>query len=117
MNIKAANVAEFLREFKSIVTSGRGLDLIPRAETNQTILNLGLTSRQCEEIILSLSVNNYCDGPLPDYDYPGSLWIFGVLLNDCEIYIKLKIANVNGIKLAKCISFHESELPLKYLCK
>lgn len=107
-------INSFLTDLKQIVTTGRGLDLIPRAETNQTIRNLGLTRKTVTLEILSLSVINYSSGPKPDKDRPGEVWIFGKEIKGHEIYIKLKIAEVNSIKIAKCMSFHEPEYPLKY---
>ena len=107
-------VNNFLKEFKAIITTGRGLDIIPRPETNATIIALGLTIKNVELEILSLSVVDYSSGPEPDRDRPGEVWIFGKEINGREIYIKLKIANGNGSKIAKCISFHETDFPLPY---
>jgi hypothetical protein len=109
-----AEVADFLREFKQVVVSGRGLDLIPRAENNRTLINLGLTRRNVRDEILSLSILDYCKGPDPDRDRAGDIWIFGRNIFGSEIYIKLKIATVTDIKIAKCISFHEANYPLNY---
>ncbi len=60
------------------------------------------------------SVENYCQGPEPDKDRPGHIWIFGKQVGSEEIYIKLKIAQVGKEKIAKCISFHTSDFPLCY---
>lgn len=109
-----ADVARFLREFKQIVDHGRGLDLIPRAETNQTLRELGLTRKNVKNEILALSVSDYCRGPEPDRDRPGNVWIFGRRVSGAEIYIKLKIASVGKIQIAKCISFHKAKYPLRY---
>lgn len=104
----------FLKEFKEIITSGRGLVIIPRAETNATITMLGLTRKTVKIEILGLSVIDYSSGPSPDRDRAGDIWIFGKEIHGHEIYIKLKIAKVRDIKIAKCISFHEAEFSLKY---
>jgi hypothetical protein len=109
-----AEIASFLHKFKQIVVSGRGLDLIPRAENNQTLLNLGLTRRNVRNEILALSVLDYCRGPDPDRDRPGEVWIFGRTVFGSEIYIKLKIATVSNTEIAKCISFHEANYPLNF---
>lgn len=105
-------VALFLKEFKGIVTTGRGLYIIDRQKNTESLLELGLTKRNCREEILNLSVENYCNGPKPDFDRPGMIWEFGKKINGDEIYIKLKIAEVGSEKLAKCISFHKAEFPL-----
>lgn len=107
-------VALFLKEFKEIVTTGRGLDIIDRRENIQSLLELGFTKKHCREEILSLSVENYYNGPKPDKDRPGMIWEFGKKIDGDEIYIKLKIAEVGAEKLAKCISFHKANLPLSF---
>ncbi len=107
-------VALFLKEFKEIVTTGRGLDIIDRRENIKSLLELGFTKKHCREEILSLSVENYCDGPKPDIDRPGMVWKFGKIIDGDEIYIKLKIAGADAQKLAKCISFHKANSPLSF---
>lgn len=114
---KETSIADFLREFKQIVTQKRGLDLIPRQENNNTIIELGFTKRNVEEIILGLSVTDYCKGPSADRDRLGNVWIFGRKIENKEIYIKLKIACVGKVKIAKCISFHEANYRLNYPLK
>lgn len=114
MESKADATARFLREFKAIIATARGLDIIPRAENNQTILDLGLNQAGVRSIILGLSVTDYCEGPIQDNTRPGEVWIFGSTIDGTEIYIKLKIASAGNIKLAKCISFHTAEFPLHY---
>ena len=107
-------VALFLKEFKVIVTTGRGLDIIDRRENIKCLIELGFTKMHCREEILSLSVDNYHDGPKPDIDRPGMVWEFGKKIDGDEIYIKLKIAEVDNEKLAKCISFHKANSPLNF---
>ena len=48
-------VALFLKEFKEIVTTGRGLDIIDRRENIKSLLELGFTKKHCREELLSLS--------------------------------------------------------------
>lgn len=114
MTTQPNDVASFLQELKRIITTGRGLDFIPRPENNQTIRDLGFTRKNVEAEILALSADDYCEGPLPDRDRPGSVWIFGRRINGKEIYIKLKIAQTSNVKIAKCISFHQANYPLTY---
>lgn len=73
---------------------------------------LELTRNNAKEEILNLTVADYCGGPEPDKDKPGEIWEFGRLIEDTEVYIKLKIAQVGKEKIAKCISFHPAEFPL-----
>jgi hypothetical protein len=106
-------VARFLERFKEVV-GDRGLDFVWRSVNKATLRQLGLTKRNCRDDILSLTVSNYCAGPEADYDLPGQVWIFGKRIADREIYIKLKLSCVEGTSIAKCISFHEAEYPLRY---
>lgn len=104
---------DFLLEFKE-VTSGSGVDLIPRHDTRETLRYLGLTKRNLEEILLSLSVSDYCSGPEADRDKGGEIWVFGNTVGGHEIYIKLKVVDVGERRIAKCISFHIAQFPLNY---
>ena len=108
------DVRDFLLEFKRVATGGSGIDIVPRAETRPTLARLGLTKANLEEILLGLSVADYCQGPKPDRDRPGNLWIFGREIEGHEVYIKLKVAQVGDKRIAKCISFHIAKFPLKY---
>ena len=45
----------FLREFKEIA-SKRGIDLIPRRETNENLAQLGLTKKNCKEVYIKLKI-------------------------------------------------------------
>jgi len=106
--------AQFLREFKAIVTTARGLDLVPRPENNATVLDLGLNEAAIRAVILGLSVADYCAGPKQDESRPGEVWFFGKEINGHEVYIKLKIATAGSVKIAKCISFHKADYALRY---
>ena len=114
---KREAIRRFLREFKQISTAGRGIDIVDRKKNLQSLAKLGLTKKNCREVILNLSVDDYCDGPKPDKDRPGEIWEFGQLIEGNEVYIKLKIAQVGKVKLAKCLSFHVAEHPLCFPCR
>jgi hypothetical protein len=107
-----SGVVKFLIEFKKIMVTGRGLDIVPRRENLDALSDLGLTRNNLKEEILALSVQDYCEGPEPDKDRPGEIWIFGKQVAGKEIYIKLKIAQVGKEKIAKCLSFHPANFPL-----
>ena len=109
---KKSDIKNFLIEFKKIVATGRGLDIVPRRENLDALSDLGLTKKNLKEEILALSVQDYCEGPEPDRDRPGEIWIFGKHIAGKEIYIKLKIAQVSKEKIAKCLSFHAANFPL-----
>jgi hypothetical protein len=106
------HVSDFLRQFKKIATSGRGIDIVNRRKNLEFLSKLGLTRKNCKDEILNLSIADYCEGPKPDKDKPGEIWEFGRLIRNQEVYIKLKIAQVGREMIAKCISFHVAEYPL-----
>lgn len=91
--------------------------LVPRHDTMATLSHLGLTKRNLAEILLTLSVEDYCSGPEEDRNQGGDIWVFGKLISGYEIYIKLKVAIVAGKAIAKCISFHIAKYPMRYPCK
>jgi hypothetical protein len=108
---KEEEINRFLKEFK-MVAKQRGIDFVPRQEFIETLILFGITRRNCEEEILSLSVDDYCQGPDDDRDRPGKVWIFGRHIEDREVYIKLKLATVGKEMIAKCLSFHPAGFPL-----
>lgn len=109
---KREKVAKFLKKFKKIATTGRGLDLIPRAENIACLAELRITKKNQKEEIMNLTVDDYCEGPEPDKDRPGEVWLFGKRISGKEVYIKLKIAQVGKETIAKCLSFHPAKHPL-----
>ncbi len=112
--LKQTEIRDFLVEFKGIMSKGRGLDIVNRRENIDTLSKFGLTRGNLKEEIMTLSVEDYCQGPEPDRDKPGYIWVFGKQVGAEEIYIKLKIAQVGKEKIAKCISFHPADFPLCY---
>ena len=91
-----------------------GLHFVDRREHRDSLLELGVTKKDCEDGILGLSVSDYCSGPEEDKDRPGKVWVFGKTIAAKEVYIKLKIYGGKVEKKAKCISFHIAEHPLYY---
>jgi hypothetical protein len=112
--LKQAEIRDFLLQFKKIMVTGRGLDIVNRRENIDALAQLGLTKKNLKEEVITLSVENYCEGPEPDRDRPGDVWIFGKQIAGKEIYVKLKIAQVGKFMIAKCLSFHEADFPLCY---
>jgi hypothetical protein len=106
----------FLREFKRLAAQS-GLYVIPRFKNQQALADLELTRENRCDIIMSLSVTDYCRGPQPDRDKPGHIWEFGKIVEGKPVYIKLKIAETDGGQIARCISFHAAEFPLSFPCR
>lgn len=111
-------VRDFLLTFKKAVTTGSGVYIVPRDSTRDTLSELGLTEANLEEILLSLSIRDYCKGPEADRDAvgrtSGEIWFFGKKIQSRDVYIKLKLFQVNNQMHSKCISFHFPEHPLAY---
>jgi hypothetical protein len=116
-SIKKAMIAAFLKEFKKLAVSNEVDIFIKRTEYKDTFIELGITLSDARNELMSLSIENYCSGPEPDKDRPGSVWEFGKNFEGKEVYIKLKIAEIDGKKYAKCISFHKAKFPMCYPLK
>ena len=106
-------VRQFLYEFKSLILEKK-LIVKDHVKNMESLLELGLTAKQREEIILALSTLDYSDGPIKDELKAGQMWVFGKHIEGVEIYIKLKIAGRPGNEYPICFSFHKSEYPLNY---
>jgi hypothetical protein len=114
VKVDQETIAQFLRELKELISTGRNFYFIERPKNNFTLRKLGLTWSIFIKELLGLSVVDYCSGPDQDRDIPGDVWMFGKEINGHEIYIKLKIFYIGSEKNAKCISFHEADHPIKY---
>jgi hypothetical protein len=104
-------VGAFLRAFKKIALH-RGIDFIPRRGFLEARAWLGLTLKNCRDEIMALTVDDYCEGPSPDRDKPGLVWVLGKKIGGTDVYIELKLATVEGQTIAKCLSFHPAGQPL-----
>ncbi len=68
------------------------------------------------EIVKSIKVEDYSEGPLTDELNLGSeMWVFGKDVNGDEVYIKVTLGGFNGRTI--CISFHKAEHPMNYPLK
>jgi hypothetical protein len=108
---KRRHISDFLQEFKELLSGGKFV-VQEHVKNRQALIDLGLTYRQREDEILSLSVENYSSGPVKDEYRPGNYWVFGKEINGKEVYIKMKITKND--ELAVVLSFHVSERPMKY---
>ena len=111
--VRRAFVRSFLIEFKKIVSSHR-VYIIQRRVNKEALTELGLTRENVKDEILSLSVADYCSGPEADKDRPGDIWVFGINIDEKEVYLKLKIVEKDEIKIATCISIHPALYPLSF---
>lgn len=106
----------FLKDFKGSMAENKYEVKGNHKKNLDTLIQLGITTLQRDDIIRQLIVEDYCSGPSEDeYKPKDSLWVFGKVIEENEIYIKLKI-DLEHDK-AICISFHISEFPMKYPLK
>jgi hypothetical protein len=107
------HIIHFLEDFKNLVLE-RKYFVKNHIKNKEALIDLGLTANQREEILLSLSADDYCQGPKPDTLNSGVYWVFGKKIDGAEVYIKLKIVEAAREEYAICLSFHKSESPLRY---
>jgi hypothetical protein len=84
-----------------------------RGKNQQTLHDLEISPVKRKEIINSLKVQDYSEGPLEEKMHSIlPMWVFGKQVNQQEVYIKVSMGNENS--QAVCISFHISEHPINY---
>lgn len=84
-----------------------------RGKNQQTLHDLEISPAKRKEIINSLKVQDYSEGPLEEKMHNIlPMWVFGKQVNRQEVYIKVSMGNENS--QAVCISFHISEHPINY---
>jgi len=113
MNTTSDQISKFLKVFKK-AGEKENIRFVGREKNWDYLADTGITTSMREEALFSLSVLDYVDGPLPDKDTLGELWIFGAKVFGQEIYTKLKVVIINERIFAKCISFHHPEHQLRY---
>ncbi|MDO8578774.1 MAG: hypothetical protein Q7R50_06300 [Dehalococcoidales bacterium] len=120
MNIPrdATDVNNFLREMKRTVAGNDdgcyGWRFVTRQKSVDCVAELGFRLADVGATLLDLTIADYCEGPLRDTGMPGDLWVFGKILNEKEVYIKLKLAKLGPLQIVRVVSFHFSEEPLCY---
>ena len=110
-------VRDFLQSVKETIAnpiSDQGWVLVPRPENKECILQLGFKYQDISETLLDLSVEDYCEGPCRDRDQPGDLWVFGKVLENKAVYIKIKLASLGPLRIVRIISFHFADHTLDH---
>ena len=119
---KRKAVAQFLNDWQTVAACQKPY-IQAREENLKVLKELGLTYTDQWELLKNLSIEDYVDGPEPDRDRPGYVWIFGVFIGGAEIYIKVKLVEYKPldshqlVRQALCISFHVAKYPLTYPLK
>jgi len=98
----------YLIKVKEVINRD-GLIFVERDKNMEMLAKYGLTVDDAKDCILSLTPQNYYQGPLKDKDPNQSENIFIYLVNykNIDIYIKLKIINNNETYKVKILSFHD----------
>ena len=84
-----------------------------RPKNAQTLLDLEITPIKRREIVESLTIADYSEGPLDDRLYGiASMWVFGKTHKKSELYIKISMGAASNPVI--CISFHPAAHPINY---
>lgn len=103
-------ISDFLARSKNLLAAGQYI-FVPRGKNLQALAANGLTIADAKREIMDLIVEDYYKGPKQDFDanQPGNIWEFKKDIEGEVFYVKLKIQNVNGKDILKCLSFHEDD--------
>jgi hypothetical protein len=110
-------VRDFLQLVKETIANpvvDEGWLFVARPENNQCLLDLEFKYKDVKEALLSLSVDDYSEGPTKDRKEKGDIWIFGKEIRGKTVYIKIKLASFGPIRIVRVISFHFAEYPIEY---
>ena len=105
-----SDISSFLAKAKSLITAGNYV-FVPRGKNLQALSYYGLTVKDAKDEMLGLTVRDYFKGPKEDFDksQPGYIWEFKKKVDGKRFYVKLKIQNLDGKDILKCLSFHEDD--------
>jgi hypothetical protein len=116
-NSTEAEVKSFLLAVKYAIQDGSLLFRRGRQKNKESMVRLGIDLNDVASEVMSLSVNDYCDGPLKDREFEGEIWEFGKEVTGKEVYIKLKLGGDKRNQQVIVISFHIAEFQLSYRFK
>ena len=79
-----------------------------------TLARLGITRGEAQSLVMGLTPEHYVRGPDQDDNYPDlEVWVFGLHVTETEVYVKVQVL-ADPPERCVCISFHESERPMRY---
>lgn len=109
-------VEQFLSQFKMKLDVFGVFFLDGRGKNAQALLDLDITRLERMEVVRSIEVEDYSEGPFRDIlnDF-GEMWVFGKDVKGHEVYIKISMGKPNLGSI--CISFHIAEYPMSYPLK
>ena len=112
MNTKD-EVQRFLCQFKTKMEFFGIIYRDDRGKNQQALEELEIVPMYRVDVIKSLTVEDYVQGPLNDMlNKLGEMWVFGKEVKGREIYIKIMMGCARSHTI--CISFHIAEHPLSY---
>ena len=124
--LSKGEVASFLSQMKGILKADTfNIDshfrLIKNSKeeieysTPYTLIDLEYDVFDVANELKSLEVSNYSESKLDrDDPNPPILLVFGKVINNREIYIKIKCRDINDIGQVICVSFHYAKWKMKY---
>lgn len=87
-----------------------------RGKNMQTLLELEITPKYREDVIMNLDPEDYVEGPIEDtLNKKGEMWVFGKEVSGRDVYIKISMSISNSSAI--CISFHIAEYRITYKFK
>lgn len=111
-----AEAEDLCHEIKKRIQLDGILFMNQRIKNAQALADLGIVTKRQREIIDNIKAEDYYTGPDPDEKYPWkTVAVFGVDYEGIELYIKFSLGAIGAAVV--CLSFHESERPMKYQFK
>ena len=108
-----AEIQKFLNDFHQKVEVFDIFFIDEREKNLSTLGELGIIKGMRKEVIQSLTVEDYSEGPIKNLlNAWGDLWVFGKDINGHEVYIKIAYGRPNSSTI--CVSFHIAEFPMNY---
>lgn len=112
-------VESYLKETKEIINSESfcvetDFFLINKTKNTQTLLNLDFDADDVINVISNLNIEDYSETLMDiDNQNPPLLYVFGNIIQNKEIYIKIKTRTTPEKKII-CVSFHLAEHKMQY---
>ena len=112
MKATKEDVQRFLNQMKEKIKVFGIMYRDDRGKNAQALINLEITPKYRDSVIINLEVEDYSEGPVIDtlYRY-GEMWVLGKDVKGQEVYIKITLGKGSS---ALCISFHIAERPMNY---
>ena len=112
MKATKEDVQRFLNQMKEKIKVFGIMYRDDRGKNAQALINLEITPKYRDSVIINLEVEDYSERPVIDTLYRcGEMWVFGKDVKGQEVYIKITLGKGSS---ALCISFHIAERPMNY---